>query len=392
MSMPMLMLMLRCLILIAVMFASACTAQVGRGSPCERENAPAECDVQCDVTADCAAGYYCAAKTCYADCTSNLGCAAGRYCNSHGQCVSGDDIDRPDAMTCPNVSINVAPRTPTVVVVIDQSGSMTAGFGGTSRWQAVRDALVEPTSGIIVQLQSTIIFGAALYTSNNGNAGGQCPMLQEVAPSLNNYPAINTLLATNEPQGDTPTAEAIDQVVIGFPGIDVEEPSPRIIVLATDGNPDNCADADAHNLGSQQMSESAVQRAYSAGIQTVVLSVGDQVAQTHLQKLANAGAGEPLDTGTEQYYVANDPNELVVAVSEAITGVRTCTFSLDQAVDLSQAAQGNVEINGRPLTYGVDWTMSNSTTLVLLGAACDEFKSEPDVELTAEFPCGTIVL
>lgn len=377
-----------------LLFAACGNGAIGTGQPgpCDVNPPAPECSQSCDFDVDCDVGFYCGNDgLCTADCTlADDQCPAGQFCDNNGRCI--DDGAGPDAEDCPDVFVVVEPQTPTIWLVIDQSGSMTADFNGVSRWQAVTDALVHPTNGVVLQLQDRVIFGASLYTSNGGNAGGTCPILTEDPPSLNNYPDIDNLMRTNSPSGDTPTSESLDAVAAQFPLPDPERPEPRAILLATDGNPDNCADPDAHDIGSQMMSESSVQAAFAAGVNTYVLSVGDGVARTHLQRMANAGVGVDMDTGTEPFYVANSPAELVDAINEIIRGVRTCVFELDGVVDLNKACEGTVELNGTPLEYGVDWQMVDGSTLELLGAACDAFLETDEAILSAEFPCGAIVL
>lgn len=331
-------------------------------------------------------------------------CSLALACTSQigGGTAGGDDDDgvpgQPDAGTgvddesCPNVAVRIEPVLPIVLLLIDQSGSMNESFGGPTRWQALKTALVDPTTGVVARLQDRVVFGATLYSSLGGNAGGTCPLLVPEAPALNNYTAIASLLNSNSPQADTPTAESVAAVYPTFPQVDPEEPQPRILVLATDGNPDNCVDPDAHDLGSQQMSELQVQNAYGAGIKTIVLSVGDDVAEPHLQRLANAGVGLPMNTGTAPYYVATSPAQLVDAFDEIIRGTRVCTFTLEGNVDLAKAPDADVELNGMPLEYGTDWRMVDENTLELLGAACEQFLETDEVVLTGEFPCGAVVL
>jgi hypothetical protein len=211
-----------------------------------------------------------------------------------------------------------------------------------------------------------------------------------VGPALYNQQAITDLLYSNSPRSDTPTAESIAAVANAFPPENPDAPGPRIIVLATDGNPDNCVDPDAHDLSSQILSETATQEAYAKGIQTYVLSVGNEVSEPHLQRMANAGQGLPLDSGNATFYVANNPAELVNAFQQIVGGARTCTFTVNGNV--TQPETGTVELNGVPLEYGTDWAMPNQTTLELLGAACDTFLNEQNVDLSAEFDCGTVVL
>ena len=61
------------------------------------------------------------------------------------------------------------------------------------------------------------------------------------------------------------------------PGEPDGAPSPRILVLVTDGEPDTCADPDSHGQPARDRSESAVQDAFDDDIQTFVLSVGDAI-------------------------------------------------------------------------------------------------------------------
>ncbi len=291
------------------------------------------------------------------------------------------------------VSVNLDPIIPSVILLIDQSGSMDDPFGSTTRWQAMRDALVDPAQGVVARLSTKVVFGMTLYTSHSGDAGGTCPILQRSPPALDNYADIYTLLWSNEPDHDTPTGNAVEAVLEDFPPTAPDSPaSPRILVLVTDGEPDTCADPDSHGQPARDLSESAVQAAYSENIQTFVLSVGDAIAQSHLQRLANAGVGEPLDSGTAPYYVANDPTDLVDAFDDIIDGQRSCEFLLNGVVNLAEAAGAEVDLNGQSLVYGVDWRMVDNRTMELLGTACDTFLSELSVTFDAQFPCDAIVL
>lgn len=376
--------------IVAFFFLGACGSNSIGSGPCEGDNPDPACSADCTTQA-CPDGFYCGAdSTCTADCVPGGNqCGDGQECTDDGHCVPTGG-GGPDARDCPSVQVNLAPQIPTVQLVIDQSGSMTENFGGVTRWRAVREALVDQSNGAVTQLQDRVRFGATLYSSLGGNAGGTCPLLVETSPALNNRDAIANLLFDNQPQSDTPTAESITAVANAFPPEDPNEPGPRIIVLATDGNPDNCVDPDAHDQTSQNMSEAAVQDAYSRGLTTFVLSVGDEVAQTHLQRLANAGQGLDLANGNATYYVANNSAELVDAFNSIVGGVRTCTFMLDGQV--TDPTTGQVSLNGTPLEYGTDWTLPTPTTLELQGDACQTFLETQLVDLQAFFPCGTVII
>lgn len=366
-------------------------ASVGSG-PCDEDPPLEGCGDSCEVDTDCPLGLHCAEDgTCTADCSQDgSGCDEGQVCDDRGYCVDDDGDDG-----CPDVSVNLTPITPTVIILIDRSGSMiTNGFGSFStRWEAVEYALTDTDDGVLWDVNSQIIVGASLYTSDNGNTeGGTCPMLEKRAPMADNAMAIRNLIGNNPPYEDgldTPTAESITSTVMTFP-----EAENRVLILATDGNPDRCDDPDAHDAQSRQMSEDAVAAAYADpyNIPTYVLSVGNDAALTHLQHLARLGRGQDPDTGNAEPYVATSPDQLVDAFGEIIRGVRSCDIDINGTVDLDQADQGEVMLNGDLLQHGTDWEMVDEDTMRLLGAACDTLLETDNVSLSAEFPCGGVVV
>ncbi|MBN1770316.1 MAG: VWA domain-containing protein [Deltaproteobacteria bacterium] len=343
------------------------------------------CNEACTTDADCGPNLYCGSSwRCQAECSpGGTECRAGWYCE-HGFCVED----------CPNVVIDLTPVTPTVMLLIDQSGSMTERFEGTNRWDAVDDALTDPATGVLPALEDDIVFGASLYTSHNGSLGGEaCPLLLTVPPALGNADAINALLRDNDPDGDTPTGEALAAITTLLtatpPG---PGEGPRVIVLATDGEPDTCAEPNPQH--GQEESVAAAQAAYAAGLRTFVLSVGSDVGAGHLQDMANAGAGLPIGGPTDApYYVANDPAELAAAFDEITSPLRTCTFIIDGDVDPIYWDDGDVRLDGVPVPYDDPdgWVLTDAHTLELQGGACDTFLGPDAPLLTAEWPCGTIL-
>ncbi len=365
---------------------------------------------------DCPSGSYCASNLCWQDCTNTGGeCREGQICTSDGRCIAdpnGTDSAKPngDSSTmgenCPGILVDLANQTPTVMLLIDRSGSMrTDDFGSQNqnRWDAITEALVGG-SGVVRTEQANVVFGAALYDNSDG-----CPTLQSVLPMLNNLTEIDNLMDRG-PGGSTPTGESIDAYVDTF---DTSEGFP-VLVLATDGAPDYCANPQANdpvgpdNMIDQaelekamQMSRDAIKRAYDMGIKSFVLgvagnssnddAVSPQVFRDHLDELARIGDGQDQDTGSATAFSATNPQELAAAFSTIVGTVRSCTFDVDGMVDLARAAEGMVSLNGTPLTYQNDWQLTNQTTMELLGAACETFKSDASPTLEANFPCGTVV-
>ncbi|HKO47675.1 MAG TPA: vWA domain-containing protein [Polyangiaceae bacterium] len=368
------------------------------------------CGSACSAAAPCGSGLYCAANNlCTADCTPATGnCGAGQSCSSSGKCVvggvidpridAGDPDDVPDG--CIKDAVKVSSPTPTVIMLIDQSGSMNEGFGNGNRWNVLRDALIDKSTGIISTLESKVRFGLALYTSQNGFGSGMpanvCPMINAVPPALNNYADITAKYLPNDWKGDTPTGESIDAAVKILDA--VTEPGPKVIVLATDGEPDSCADP---NPGSDQgieaartLSVTAVQNAFKKQIATHVISVGDDVGQEHLRAVANAGQGLAVDIDqADRFYLANDQADLATAFDTIVSGVRSCVFTLNGAVADGRADTGAVLLDGKFLIY-MDkdgWRLNSPSVLELQGAACAALKKSGDHDLKIDFPCGDFI-
>lgn len=365
--------------------------------PCEGPAPAEECSATCLSDQDCPDGFHCGDDgTCTAECTAGGGqCGDGFVCDDRGHCVAqgpdaGDD-------SCPRVGVSLEPEIPTVIVLIDQSGSMTEDFGGVSRWQATKTALIHPTEGAITKLHEKVRFKAVLYTSHGGNDGGTCPILEETAgpPDLGRYDAIATLLNSNSPDADTPTAEAIDAVLGSFPVPDPEDPGPQVLLLATDGNPDNCVDPNAHDDSSKALSEAAVGRVWDDGIMTIPLSVGTDVSLDHLERLADLGVGAAPGSGEGTAYVATTPQALVDAFDEIIRGVRGCQITVDGTLDVNRADEGDITLwlDGvmRDLVHGTDWIVVDDNTIELIGQTCQDFLDSDSATLSGSFPCGVII-
>ena len=124
------------------------------GAGCNSPENAGKCGQTCARDDECGAGMYCnLGGTCSADCGSGLVCPGGATCDAHGQCnadissldasVDGD----PDGGACPNVTVNFEKTIPTVVLLVDQSGSMSENFGGDTRWNVARKALITNSKG-----------------------------------------------------------------------------------------------------------------------------------------------------------------------------------------------------------------------------------------------------
>lgn len=246
------------------------------------------------------------------------------------------------------VSVDSSCSNPTVLFVIDGSGSMSEGFGGPTRWQALRTALLDPMTGFISRFQDKASFGMLIYdgsietsTSQSGASAGamcptamsamadaMCPRLVSVPPMFSNLAEINAKYPAKELGGSTPTdkalAAAVEQIAALTAGKDPEQ-NPGFIILATDGEPNDLCTGGRGGDGSlqRQCVISAVDRAAAAKVRTFVISLAgnDMKLQQHLAEVAKHG--DPSDPMAHPYSPMN-PDELVMALKAVLTPALGC--------------------------------------------------------------------
>ncbi len=290
---------------------------------------------------------------------------------------------------CPDFEEVLLPQTPTFQLVIDRSGSMDEDFGGVSRWDATKETLIDPQSGVVTQLQSEIRFGVALYSNPMDQM--MCPSIDTLAPQLDAADEITTLLDGAMPMGDTPTGESFEIIVADLQADDW--PGEKIIVLTTDGEPDTCdqrePETDEEVAQARGAAVDAVSSAHAEGIRTFVISVGAEISEDHLQELANAGQGVGNGDPDAEFYVANDTDALLAAFESIVSGIRTCTFDLAEPLAPEQAPDCEVLVNESAVPYDDPngWARSGEMQIELQGDACGGIQ---DGVVIVELNCGCV--
>jgi hypothetical protein len=323
---------------------------------------------------------------------------------------------------CNDIDVGFEKLIPTVLLLVDESGSMSdnkypAG-GAQSRWRVLHDALLG-TDGLVTKVASDVRFGFMGYTSD-GNAA-TCPLLQRtqifpVSTSDTVLTAIGGIYPQERPSlpysGDTPTGAAMHAAMAALTAF--TEPGPKHILLATDGDPDTCAVPNPQC--GQEEAVTAAEDAYAAGIGTFVIGISDDVANWHLQQMANAGAGldvAPPDSNfynncprnpavtpkyattapsqNAKFYKPADGAELAQALATILNSARTCTFTLHGKVTAGKEPLGKVTLDGVDLGYMATdgWHLLDPQTLEVLGAACDKIKTTSKL-LQVSFPCDSV--
>jgi hypothetical protein len=330
----------------------------------------------------------------------------------------------PGVMGCNDLQVSFDPQIPTVLLLVDRSGSMWDFPYGTSptRWQAVYDSIISPDTGAVHALQNEVRFGLMTYTGNSTTR--ECPVLTSVAPALANYDAIKRIYDEASPRptfkADTPTGPGLRGAIDALGAVVIppdQVGGPKAIILITDGEPDTCATPDP-SCG-QDESIAAVQAAFDMGIATYVIGISSDVGTLHLQDLANAGAGLPVREpdmtfmynclnpgfavrsaryaaagtapGTAPVYQPADPAAIATTLRAVIRGVHGCSFALHGEVNLDEADRGTVLLDGMELVYqdSHGWRMNDSRTLELVGDACARLQADAS-RLVISFPCEVV--
>lgn len=379
----------------------------GTGLDCSTlSDPPPGCGDACPSGSDseCELGTFCLNNVCSAHCTASQGCTQGFRCSSRGRCVPNmgtggtGGTGNTGGNGCQSVQVTPTRATPNVMFLVDQSGSMIENFGGgLDRWEAAHAAI----TSIVSDLDAIVRFGLTTYTSQNGNQNLPCPRLPtQVDFALNSAGTIgnNSVFPSTYPSqdgDDTPTGDSIDALVSLIQADPPPAEGPTIIVLATDGEPDSCEVPDPNpTTGARAEAVAAAGAAHAAGMDVFVLWVGalaNQGTQAHIQDVANAGVGQ----SNAPFWVGTDPEDLENEFREIIGGSISCEVEIDKPFDDVDKAcsEGDVRLNGTPLSCPADWLVKPGVDNVieLVGSACDTFKSGSST-LTAEFPCGAIVV
>lgn len=218
-----------------------------------------------------------------------------------------------------------------MLIAMDGSGSMTdAVDGGARKW----DLVVAAVDAFVSDPESAGIgAGLTYFGLREGPDAGEfvvsCNPLDYARPAVgigvlpSNGVAIATSLSNYVPQGGTPTRPALEGIVRQAHAWEALHPTHRlIIVLATDGEPNDC--------GSTIASVAAIAKSAASEappIATYVIGVGASLS--NLDQIARAG-------GTSSAYVVDARQNTTASFLAALNAIRgeavlPCTYELPPA-------------------------------------------------------------
>lgn len=299
---------------------------------------------------------------------------------------------------------------PTIWLVLDGSGSMLDPLGDKSRFDALKEALMDPVAGVVKSLEHDVKWGMVMYDGPGVGVlpladGGiamfssppatTCPRLVTVEPKKDNFNDINAMYPPDPLGGSTPTDKALEAVVAHLPnggqGPQLDTMiQPTIVVLATDGAPNDFCSMSFLPLDVRPNVISAVKKLKDANIKTYVISLAgdDQMLTQHLIQVAQAGG-----TGKAPFIPMNK-TQLVQTFKDIVGPEVACDIVLTGKVKPGKECMGMIEINNKILPCGSDdgWKLKDESTITITGPACEQYKKDPAAVLHADFPCDIFTL
>ena len=317
-----------------------------------------------------------------------------------------DASDAADAMPigCMPGSFDLTRAQPSVMFVLDRSGSMGTRFSGPStRWQVL-------TGGLTLALPSvddTMQIGALLFPSTSGDVSCSVTSTANIAPGLKHVSALLSLMRATRPGGSTPTADAIDVGAKALLAVRAASTA-RAIVLATDGgpncnpklDPNTCTCLD--NRGCKNRPSSCLDDARTVqriattaklGLPTYVIGIqnpGETQNNAVLDAMADAG-GRPK-AGMHHFYAATSEPELDAALVAIRDQLGSCTY----LTTLGPNASGTITglIDGKPVTFdpsattGWHWANQSNGEIVFAGDTCAQLASSSNPKIVAVVTCS----
>ncbi len=329
-----------------------------------------------------------------------------------GAGAGGDEIDAGDydgpppldaAGLCGNQLHQAIVDAPNLYFVLDASGSMAALEGSQTRYDAVRNQVVN----LVRKLGPLINVGAAVFPRYVTDVD-QCHVGGQVFPVTPGDPITGTDGPTTDgfrqstivpaPFGGTPTAatlEAITPTLLALEGR-------SIVLLSTDGGPNcdatescgaeecianiegqcdpavNCCAANQPYGPSSCIDRddtvAAIEALASAGIDVYVIGVpGSEVYASVLDEMAQAG--NVPQPSPPYYYRVDDVAALGGVLSQIASVAISCAFDLVDPPPVP--GNTNVYLDGIVLPYDVidGWKWKTSSVVELVGEACTRLKT-----------------
>jgi len=299
--------------------------------------------------------------------------------NNGGNGQGGGDVKNGE---CAHEAFELSRQPAEILIVLDRSGSMedpSSTTDPTPKWELV----VPGVNEVVTATDSSVSWGLKVFPEGEGQMCSAASVTDAipVAIAKANAAAVTAEVTATTPKGvGTPTGAAINAAVKYLKTL--TEPNPKIILLATDGEP-TCAAMGNNTAAARTYAVQAITDAATAGFKTVVVGVATTKAATTqaLNDMAVAGqmARVDSDPAAAKFYLASTKDELVKALQEITGQVSSCVFDLTKAPPDPDniAVQINDQKAPKDTTHmnGWDYTSPDYRRVEVYGQWCDQLKT-----------------
>ncbi|MDC0718037.1 vWA domain-containing protein [Nannocystis bainbridge] len=295
----------------------------------------------------------------------------------------------PDKIPCDSEETEVVPVPPSVLLILDKSGSMSMEkwdhdakpqTAEVTRWTSLHQVV----EGVVTTFDEEVHFGVKLYPKIDAGSFvnvGACevtPGVEVPIAAMNAAAVLAGIPAAGfAVLGGTPMETGLKR---GYEYLKTLDPGlQRFAILVADGEiSDTCQ---GENFLEAQ---AAVEETFNDfGIPTYVVGIDvDPSTSEQLSTLALAG-GKPKP-GPEPFYQTANQNELQAAIQQIVKDTLSCVIAVDPAP--SEPELFEVWIDGQPVPEvascaedGYVWSVPH-TEVTLCGAACDMLKETGKVQ------------
>lgn len=356
---------------------------------------------------------------------------------------SGEGSTTFDPNDCGEAQVNIPVVTPSVMLVLDKSGSMVTADNEKGYWDhdgddadndGIQDAdMVSPATPKITRwksLYSVVDFitttfensmnlGAVLFPSKmavgdyNPNACLVSASPEVTIAPMNGAAILAAIPGADETaatiKGGTPATKGVKVALAELATI--QDGQPQFIILVTDGAA-NCREDAADNgqlfeVYDENLPAVVADAFTSLSIPTYVVGIAikdettptandgnpdDTNTNTKLNELADAG-GRPR-AGATKFYDTQNQVELQMALEEISMQILSCTIALDplpKYPDYVEVEVNGVEYGSKKVTTcdgsedGWMYTSEEKNEIILCGAACAGFQTSG--ALDAQYRC-----
>jgi len=307
---------------------------------------------------------------------------------------SDSDFDSDDDI-CDEQDFSIEFKKARVMILLDNSGSMTEDAGGSTKE-------VQAVSAITLMVNDPINedkeFGLDIFPDGSGgflnsgcgtNGAPPVPIADANAQNIINY-----LNNSYNPDGATPLLAGLKyyatQANATSAGLYGDNTSGYIVVVS-DGS-DTCYSG--FNIV-QQLRATTTELVNNLGIRSFAIGFGSGVSGDELNAIAQNGG-----TSILTYLQADNETQLQDAFEQIASDIVSCRFEIDEHEEEIDPDEVNFYFNDSedPVPMdpnnqnGWNWVDDENTTMEFFGEYCDDLKEGEVESVSATFGCPTIVI